>query len=164
MVLVALGGCDQVFGLDRPDDLSCPTSYVAIAGSSYRRELAMATWGAAELACEQDLDPALNGYTHLVVFSSNAELKVVTGTLSVTGYWLGSSDLAAENEYRPVTGEATTWPPLETPPWASGQPNNLNGHQNCVWVDDTGQLDDKSCDEPHVSVCECDGFAPGALP
>ncbi len=52
-LLASLTGCDLAFGIDATQ-VSCPATYLPIAGSYFRVEETTLSWGASEQLCEQD--------------------------------------------------------------------------------------------------------------
>jgi hypothetical protein len=168
-LLMILASCDGVLGLDErmPAELPfvCPAAFRSVAGSLYGRFDDLVTWHQAESACQALSEPESSGHVHLAVITSDAELAAIQADLTVDMFWIGHTDIALEGAYVPVTAEPVAWPPLTSPPWAGGQPNNLNGHQHCLIVDNQDFLDDKKCvsdTEMFRFVCECDLFESGA--
>ncbi|MBL0213558.1 MAG: C-type lectin domain-containing protein [Myxococcales bacterium] len=156
-LLATLTGCDQVFDFENPAP-TCPPTFMPIAGGSYLRNPNRLTWPDAEAACEALHNPG-EGQIHLAVLSNEAEFTAIHASLGLE-CWLGHTDNETDSLFRPITKEPTPWPPSTAPPWLSGQPNNI-GTQHCLWIDETGQLDNKDCMLDHyASVCECDSFAP----
>jgi Lectin C-type domain len=161
VLVVATAGCDLAFSLDRPVGV-CPESFVAIGDAFYERVATTMTWRDAETTCESRVTP--NRFSHLAVFADDAEFGEARAAYAGVPLWVGLTDLAAEGMFVPITDEVTTWPPLTTPPWSIGQPNNLDGIQNCVQIDPNGGLDDKPCmdtnGEKFEPLCECDANTP----
>lgn len=115
--------------------------------SLYRVAAAGKTWVNAEAECAADVA----GATHLVVLSSQAEVDYVKATRLG---WVGLSDRATEGTFVNVTAE-----PNDVRPFASGQPDNGGGNENCVQLK-AGGLDDDQCNNNHAFLCECDGRPP----
>lgn len=161
-MLVLFAGCDQAFGLERDEVvLVCPASFREVGGAYYRRVDDTLTWHQAEAACEALSEPETTGQTHLAVIARDDELAAVIGNLTITGFWLGHTDLATDGTFVPTTPQSVTWPTSAMPPWAVGQPNNNGGNQDCLWVDGNGLLDDRGCTSDNDKarfVCECDLF------
>jgi len=156
--LLLSAGCDQVFSLEREEaGFTCASSFEPVEGSYLQRIRDPLTWVEANDACRALQGPDDTGYGHLAVMSSDAEFAAAQGYYTLTNVWLGHTDLAVEGTFHPVSAEPFTWP-TTTAPWARDQPNNLDGRQNCLWVDDNGRLDDKTCDSVYESLCECDAF------
>ncbi|MDQ3367676.1 MAG: C-type lectin domain-containing protein [Myxococcota bacterium] len=131
--------------------LACPADYVATAGSCYRvvineGELA---WLAAELACE-----AAGPGAHLVVIETEDERAVVDALIptGIVDALIGTSDRVTEGVFLTVHGTP------EVGRWAPGQPDG-GANQNCVVIDQAGELADSFCGDPDDFVCEYDGIA-----
>lgn len=126
----------------------CMTAgYTTQAPGLYRSVATGTSWTAAEADCADDVA----GATHLVVLSSQAEVTYMATQLG----WVGLDDRAAEGTFVTVTGETG-----DVRPWASGQPDNGGGNEDCAQMKNGGQLDDDQCGNSHRYVCECDGKAP----
>lgn len=114
------------------------------AGGYYRPGAGTASWTNAELDCANDVA----GATHLIVLSTTAEVSYMASQLG----WIGLSDRITEGTFVTITGETG-----DQRPWASGQPDNGGGNENCAQMKTGGQLDDDQCGNAHKYVCECDG-------
>ncbi len=101
-------------------------------------------WLDAQADCKDDVA----GATHLIVLSTTAEVTYMATQLG----WIGLSDRATEGTFVTVTGETG-----DQRPFASGQPDNGGGNENCVQMKSGGKLDDDQCGNGHRYVCECDG-------
>ena len=121
--------------------------YTQDASGLHRAVATNATWLNAETDCANDV----SGATHLIVLSSTAEVTYAAGQLG----WIGLSDRATEGLFVNVTNE-----PNDLRPWASGQPDNGGGNEDCAQMKAGGQLDDDQCGNGHRYICECDGRVP----
>lgn len=120
------------------------------ANGLYRYITIESSWSQAERTCEQDVV----GATHLIVFSAGnaGELALSRAKLG----WVGFAD-GGTNVYTSVTAEVFS----ETPtPWATNQPDNGGGDENCAQMKTTAGLDDDQCNNRHRVLCECDGKPP----
>lgn len=175
--IVALAGCDKLFGLDvvtardaPPGEpmLACPAGYdlqSTISPSRYRDVQSTTTWETANTACNSDGER-----THLLVLSDETERLDVLELLANKGesqtIWIGLTDRNVEDAFLWVTAEPVGIPVLrQTPPWSPDQPDNFNGVQDCVSIvgsaaSDGGLFDDGTCDSRYHYVCECDGWMP----
>jgi hypothetical protein len=130
--------------------MKCPAAgytYAAAPGGYYKVVATGASWTAAQASCAADVA----GSTHLIVLSSSAEVSFMATNLG----WIGLSDRAVENHFVTVTTETG-----DQRPWASGQPDNGSGSEDCAQMKSGGQLDDDQCGNSHRYVCECDGRMP----
>jgi hypothetical protein len=116
-------------------------------GGYYRTSTVNAQWTAANNDCKDDVP----GATHLIVLSTQAEVTFLSPKVGNNGMWVGLFDNDT-NVFQNVTGE-----PNDVRPFASGQPDNGGGDENCVQMKQGGQLDDDQCDQGHRYTCECDG-------
>lgn len=148
--------CPPSYGLQRPSSMS-----------RYRYQATSTTWDAAEAACAADS----TGGTHLVVLDDDTERSELITMLAQRGItasvWIGLTDRTTEGNYRWVTAQEVGSPPLTTPPWAAGQPDDQNGTQDCVRIEGAtggspGFFDDGECSSSFQYVCECDGYTPVA--
>ncbi|HSD86025.1 MAG TPA: C-type lectin domain-containing protein [Kofleriaceae bacterium] len=182
-VVLALGGCDGVFGLrhvGEPSDASgsassdgrplvrpdgdpgnCPASYsftLPTTASRYRVVLEGKDWLSAEAACAADMP----GSTHLIVLSVPGEWDALgaQSEIFLTNFvWVGLSDRKTEGTFIPVTHEDTNgYPAAMKTPWAPGLPTN--GGADCAQMEPvTGLLHDISCTDSQNYICECDRHA-----
>jgi hypothetical protein len=132
---------------------SCPATYAStIPGTSSRyRVVGQGTaWTAAQDDCADD-----GSGTHLAVIGSEAERTGLAALLN-GGFWIGFSDRVAEGTFRWVTREASQFTA-----WTSGQPDDLDGTEDCVEQRRNGSTwQDQSCADLIAYICECDGLAP----
>lgn len=140
------------------DALVCPATYdLTVAGSTSRYRFVAnqsIPWLTANNRCGDDGQ-------HLIVLDNEGELSAINVIAGAGERWVGLSNRAnGGTAYLPVTDQPTTFPPLTTPPWATGQPQQ--GETNCVAINDNGQLLSLSCGNGRTYICECDGFASDA--
>lgn len=127
--------------------MQCMTvGYTLVSGPTgyYRTVTTGTSWANAQADCKNDVADA----THLIVLSTAAEVTHMASQLG----WIGLSDSATEGVFVTVTGETG-----DQRPFASGQPDNGSGSEDCVQMKQGGQLDDDQCGNNHRYVCECDG-------
>ena len=110
-------------------------------GHAYRYLFQEAVWTIARDACAQ-----LGG--HLVTIGSAAENTLVSSRVR-REVFLGASDLAVSDEFSWVDGE-----PFAFEAWGGNAPNDPDGTEDCVTLDETGTWDDDACDVPRAYVCE----------
>ncbi|XP_017058819.1 C-type lectin domain family 4 member K-like [Drosophila ficusphila] len=100
-------------------------------------------WEQAEAFCR-----GING--HLITIQNDSELSALNEKLKrSTSYWLGITDVAKEGEFVSV---ASGKPPAFLK-WFSSQPDNYNGNQNCVVLNDS-KMWDSDCSYLKLFVCE----------
>lgn len=116
-------------------------------GGYYRLPPSQASWTNAETDCANDVV----GATHLVVLSDVQEVQVA----ATEPGWIGLSDRITEGTFVTVTSETG-----DQRPWASGQPDNGGGTEDCARIQSNGTLDDDQCGNSHFYACECDGKMP----
>lgn len=116
-------------------------------GGYYRLPSNSTNWVNAEADCANDVV----GATHLVVLSTAVEVQIA----ATEPGWVGLSDRITEGTFVNVTNE-----PNDQRPWASGQPDDGSGNEDCARILSNGQLDDDQCSNSRFYVCECDGRAP----
>ena len=145
-------GAEVPVGPDSAPDaqrLSCGPRYSQSFGTSlYRFESAALDWWSAERDCESD-----GG--HLATVESLAESEFLRGLQKQPAdLSLGLSDHASEGQFRFVTGAVLTESPYQS--WLTGQPNDLDGAEDCVILRLDGLWRDDRCDRASAYVCECD--------
>ena len=82
----------------------------------------------------------------LVGVSSGAESDFLKAHFN--DVWTGATDLVGECQFRWSNGEP--WQPR----WENNEPNNGGNNQDCGLFFNSGNMDDRSCDEHHDAVCE----------
>lgn len=96
------------------------------------------TWNNARANCLAD-------GADLIVYDDANELMRVP-----SGDWLGLTDQVTEDTFVTVRGAVATFLP-----WQAGEPDG-GTVENCVRLDDsTSTFADRSCNEVHNWVCEC---------
>jgi hypothetical protein len=184
-LLVAVAACDQTWNLDRiepardarvidtqaidarPFDpaVDCPASYdLFIAGTPYRITANTFAWWDSAGDCDDDTD----GFTHMAVAQTNAELMAFHDTLTQKNlgrWWLGAVQPAVGVT---TPGEAWLWvtgEPIAATAWASPDEPNDGGdgeqghHEQFALVDETRlpALIDLDGSIGSRALCECDG-------
>lgn len=167
VALLGLAGCQLVFPLpaepiDVPGDASppeCPVTYTPGMKGTYRVGLTPIPWMAALEDCADDR--VGSGFTHLVVISSASELGEV-GSLAGMSASVGLSDASSEGSFHWITTEDPAFATdLDGGQWASGEPNDNQGMEDCVVMQVPGLLNDVNCfTVMRPFVCECDAFEP----
>lgn len=137
------------------DALVCPATYdLTLTGSTSRYRFVgnqSVPWLTANNRCGDDGQ-------HLIVLDDQGELAAINVLAGAGERWVGLSNRAnGGTMYLPVTDQPTQFPPLTTPPWATGQPQP--GETGCVAINDNGQLVTLSCGNGRTYICECDGLA-----
>jgi hypothetical protein len=133
--------------------VACPANYtltIASSTSSYRFVGNQAIpWLTANSRCTDD-------GTHMIVLSSAAELNEINLAAGAGNRWVGLSDRRVDNTFVPVTDENTAFPPSSGAPWAAGEPSDSGN--DCVAMNDNGDLITLACGNGFNFVCECDGL------
>ena len=160
--IVALLGCDRVFGLAPvPDadlvDVACPNTYSLVGARHYRLVDHFANWPDAEVACVAD-GAQFQMRTHLVVLSPD-EYDVLDGFTTGTSVWVGLTNQVTLDDFKWVTDEDVPVPPPHMAPWLMSEPT-LVDDQRCVERHEVGGtlgLADAPCvTQTERFVCECD--------
>jgi hypothetical protein len=112
----------------------------------YRLGVGSKQWLDAQADCAADVP----GKSHLIVLSTLDEVTYLRSL--ALPRWIGLSDRTTEGTFTTVTGENG-----DQRPFASGQPDNGGGSEDCVQMKSGGLLDDDQCGNSHPFVCECDG-------
>lgn len=82
----------------------------------------------------------------LVAVSSPAESDFLKTKFD--NVWSGATDVVTECDYHWSNGEP--WAPR----WRNNEPNNSGANENCGVFFNTGDMDDRNCDEHHDALCE----------
>ncbi len=138
-----------------PDAMAptCPAGYTASGSasvpSSYRFVDSTETFATAVSDCANDLA----GKTHLAIIDDATERGVVDARAGNRTVWIGITDAADEGTWLTVRGAAATYFN-----WATGEPNNAFGVEDCGEMQDGGAFNDASCGgaTQRRYVCECD--------
>ena len=158
------GGGDAVADARDPppfDAASCAATYNLMPPaltSRYRYSSTGASWFAAEANCEGD-----GG--HLVVINSGdenafARMQIGFPTAVEAVAWIGLTDHVQEGTFRWVTGVAPGFTN-----WATAEPSNSFGAEDCVDFSSAGLWDDVGCKAATITyLCECDGATLPAVP
>lgn len=126
---------------------ACEGHAFSVGAHSYCVVSAPLAFDAAATRCE-----ALGG--HLAVVRSAEENAAIADALRpLLGFegrfWIGLAEL---------TEDQWMWGPAEAPTfgaWASGEPNNMGGHENCAeLMVPGGEWNDRRCDDAIAYVCE----------
>jgi hypothetical protein len=185
-LVLLLPGCDRVFKLedidppeidapagdgsrtadappiDAPDAPSaCPLGYTLIGtkNSFYKLVNTATSFPNARGICNMD-EVGITRHTHLVVLDDETE-RVLVNSYWGPNLWIGLVRIGPLNAFQPITDQMTSFPPMQVPPWAGGQPSGQTG-ENCVrtvppsGVTVAGALDDSQCGASLKYVCECD--------
>ena len=124
-----------------PMTSKCPSGWVTINQGCYKFYPGKSTWNNADKKCktfggrlaskiEKDL-PAL--------------IKYARQYQKDHSWWIGMSDISQEGKW--VWTDGTTGISKDNPLWASGQPNNLKGREDCaiLWNQRDMLLGDTTC-------------------
>ncbi len=108
---------------------------------AYRAIYRPLDWDDAARACR-----GLAGHLTIV---DDAEEQGLLATQVPGDVWLGASDRKQEGDFRWLTGR-----PLVPAFFAAGEPDNANGNQNCLILNEDRLWHDRICEDVHGFVCE----------
>jgi cysteine-rich repeat protein len=114
----------------------------------YRIVDEVGTWTAALASCE-----ALGPGSSLAALSTFDEIYVLQPSLPSGEVWVGANDLAMEGTFIWHNGEPWTYV-NGTAPWASAEPNNNGGNEDCVEIMSDGLFNDRPCIDVNRYACE----------
>ncbi len=101
-------------------------------GSHYYCSNSLASWAAAEQACQ-------NNGGHLAIINSASENQYIASRLQANTAWIGASDTNNEGTFSWVDGS-----PITFSQWAWRQPNNYNGNQDYLELYRSGEWNDQN--------------------
>jgi hypothetical protein len=110
------------------------------------------SWDDARTHCQQQL---LGELVHVGDAAENAFVQAHVGDDS----WLGGNDVAVAGTWRWSDDASQFWVSGATPSyanWASGEPNNGSGNEQCAQMYTSGLWDDRACADQLAFVCEID--------
>ncbi|CAG5867752.1 unnamed protein product [Menidia menidia] len=143
--------CEMTGGLNpKPTatpDSHCDHGYLLYGDFCYHFETeAVRSWQEAEARCVSEQG-------HLASFHSQEELSFLTAHMPAES-WVGLNDISAENHFVYTDGTASDFLP-----WASHQPDNWGGDEDCVHLSgmnqaDPGKLQDDACSASKEYICK----------
>jgi len=165
--LVLLCGCRGLLGIDGigdqpPPDVpgdppdpnpdvpsnACPAEFVPVGPFPHRY---LKVTG-PDNYISQLTDCAAFGSTIYLAIPDDADEMLALDVLAQEDFWVGIDDRQIENQFVTVKGTPATFLP-----WANGEPNNLNGSQDCVRARaQSTEIVDDDCDNTLPAVCECE--------
>jgi hypothetical protein len=110
--------------------------------------MAFAPGGGVDWIAAVDACAALSPPGHLVTISSAEENAIILPLIGGEP-WLGANDATTEGVWVWVTGE-----PFAFQSWASGEPNDGDGGEDCMARRAGGNWDDKDCGGGRDYICE----------
>ncbi|XP_071490718.1 uncharacterized protein [Diadema antillarum] len=120
--------------------------FVGFDDHCYKVGYTLETWDMARNDCMS----VSNG--DLVIIETEEENDYILNATGGNDFWIGLYDKAREGTWRWVDCVAdTTF--VETN-WAAGQPNDLNGKQDCGQVVNSGMFNDWECARTMMYICE----------
>ncbi|XP_037530643.1 galactose-specific lectin nattectin-like [Nematolebias whitei] len=126
----------------------CPPLWTRYGGRCFLFVSDEKDWGDAEEYCNE-----LGA--HLASFHNQGEYDfiqrvIVSATGTNTKSWVGGTDAAKEGFWMWSDGSDFSYTH-----WASGEPNNLGGHENCMDINLNGQdyVNDEVCSQQNAFVC-----------
>ncbi|XP_072041128.1 C-type lectin domain family 4 member G-like [Amphiura filiformis] len=129
----------------------CPDKWTGYKGSCYQYFALESAWEDAESYCF--------GYhkAHLVGINDKDENEFVSDLIACPQMpngaytWIGLNDMGNEGVFRQADGSSADFKN-----WASGEPNDSNGSENCVETNHGNRelWNDRSCTDESHFVCE----------
>jgi len=149
------GGSGDDGGVDSPgtnDDgpAGCPSGYDPLAGAPghlYKRVIVGDNWSGQHNSCVATAP----GRAYLAIPDDAAELQALFTLAGVATSWVGINDLQTENTFVNVKGV-----PQIFLPWASGEPDDTQGGQDCVAAVSATQIVTEKCNTVFAAICECE--------
>ena len=92
------------------------------------------SWADARLEC------VTSGYDLATVTSSEEDTLLYSLATSGTSCWIGLNDIETEGTFMWADGSSSSYRS-----WSSGQPNNVNGNQDCVETFNSQYWNDEDC-------------------
>jgi cysteine-rich repeat protein len=136
-------------GCSNDCQLTCPNAEWVLEdnGHCYWRPPTMLPWLEAVTMCEQS-------GSYLATITDALERQIAADLVGPEGAWVGGLD-AGGNVWSWQNGEAWTLPLFESPPWTTtGEPNDMNGEEDCLQVYDDGLFNDLNCTWTMTALCE----------
>nr|XP_054752325.1 uncharacterized protein LOC129257911 [Lytechinus pictus] len=125
----------------------CPEGwFVGYEDHCYKVAKSLVTWDEARQDCMSVEDG------DLVVIETETENQYLWNETLGNDYWIGYYDRAREGQWSWVDCGADT--EFAYSNWAPGQPNDLNGVQDCGQVTNFGEYNDWECDRTMMYICE----------
>ena len=123
---------------------SCPSGFSSIGSKCIAFTSATGTWAAQKTYCE-----SLGGWL-AIVNTATDNTALVNARPSSEEFFIGLNDISVEGTYRWVDGSVVSYTA-----WSTGEPNNLNGDEDCIAIKINGLWNDKSCTaSPSKAICE----------
>jgi hypothetical protein len=139
--------------IDAAVSTSCQTSpqYQMVAGLTHTyRVTGLVDYDAATAACAAD-----NAY--LATIDDATENAAV---VALAANWIGFDDLTTEGRFVWQHAPTATYANFNT-----GEPNNYQFHEDCVYVRTDGLWNDTPCGEARPGLCECEaGYTAPTIP
>ncbi|XP_066134609.1 C-type lectin domain family 4 member G-like isoform X2 [Saccopteryx bilineata] len=124
----------------------CPTQWLPFRGSCYLFSVLRASWEDSQRNCA-------GASAHLVIVEDLDEQAFLTRNTRDRGYWLGLRAVRRASQiqgYQWVDGV-----PLSFSHWNQGEPNDSQGHEDCIMMLRTGLWNDAPCHSEKDSwICE----------
>ncbi len=122
--------------------INCPSGWTAWGGKCYISNATTRTYANARTYCQ-----GLTSGADVAVPDSAAENSFLFGMNSSS--WLGLDDIAVEGTWRTTSGALATYFN-----WASGEPNNSGGNEDCVIFPGSATWYDSGCATTAQVICE----------
>jgi len=149
--------CVSMYTSGEWNDLSCSTTLYSVCKISDSTRTLDLSYYSDDLSYE-DAGSACEASGGTLVASTSSDIN--SEILSLTGgaeeVWIGLDDESTEGTYVWADGSS-----LEYTNWASGEPNDWQGSEDCVGMYTSGEWNDYSCSTTMGYVCQVEVCADG---
>ena len=126
---------------DLPLLASCKAGWQLFSGSCYKHFNLEKTWQDANKTCNAE-------DAELMSIHTEAENNFLRSIVTKYWSWIGFNDIAKEGKFVWSNGS-----PRNYTKWASGEPNDYAGREDCTAVAGNGEWNDKACTYQKPFTC-----------
>uniref|UniRef100_A0A1I8HVV4 C-type lectin domain-containing protein n=1 Tax=Macrostomum lignano TaxID=282301 RepID=A0A1I8HVV4_9PLAT len=138
-----------------PPRFSCDDGWMLHGPSCYKLEIKYADWLTARGNCRNDHS------ADLIDIRSRGEQEFIQGQLQDHDFWIGLHTRTSEDRRWMWTVDET---PMDYNNWNEGEPNNLEGEENCAEMYLSGKWNDIRCVYRLPYICKKKAYIGGTLP